>query len=322
MHKFPSALPNDETLTRVLSSCLSNRSDLTTLTVTERKWNPYESAAPSEIVTCRLSSGDTLQLFCKYAAGSEHVVDHRGGTEREAQVYRHVIGPLGLRPRFFGSHFDPDSGETWLFVEYLGDQLRMFMGPQPESMQRSARWIGKFHRTNEGRLRNKELGFLPRYDSDYYVSWANKTLQFCREDLSKLTWLPDVCRYGSELLAMLPERPQTIIHAEYYPKNILLMDTDVCPIDWESAAIGAGEIDLASLTQQWSPELVIEGERNYQSARWSDSDSSGFREALIAARLYWAFKWIVITPECGDDANAQPWLDELHALGQTENIIA
>ena len=47
-----------------------------------------------------------------------------------------------------------------------------------------------------------------------------------------------------------------MIHGEYYPHNILFQSGVVRPVDWETAALAPGEIDLATLCEGWPPEEI------------------------------------------------------------------
>ena len=71
-----------------------------------------------------------------------------------------------------------------------------------------------------------------------------------------------------ERASELTSAPQTIIHGEYYPKNILVREGEIFPVDWESAAVAAGEIDLASLTEGWPEEDKRVCQAEYCAARW------------------------------------------------------
>jgi len=66
----------------------------------------------------------------------------------------------------------------------------------------------------------------------------------------------------------------------------------VLPVDWETAAIGPGEIDLAVFTFDWDLDELPDLERMYVEARWGGSPPAEFAETLIAARLYVSFHWI------------------------------
>src|SRR5262249_32669584 len=71
----------------------------------------------------------------------------------------------------------------------------------------------------------------------------------------------------------------------------------VYPIDWESAAVAAGEIDLASLTEGWPAWYAVQYERVYREARWPSGAPADFERRLAAARVYLAFRWLANKPD-------------------------
>src|SRR5437868_4658197 len=99
-----SKFPDLETLTAGLTFVLNSSGfDDRQLTVRDREPNIYSSGCPSEIVTCRLSNGSELRLFCKYGADARiGTGENRLGVEPwsdvpyEVEVYRHVLQPSEL----------------------------------------------------------------------------------------------------------------------------------------------------------------------------------------------------------------------------------
>ena len=90
---------------------------------------------------------------------------------------------------------------------------------------------------------------------------------------------------------LLVEGSLTVIHGEYYPDNVLVRETVVHPVDWQTAAVAAGEIDLAALTERWPRGVAEQCENAYRRARWGDRTPASFHETLLAARLYLHFRW-------------------------------
>ncbi len=84
----------------------------------------------------------------------------------------------------------------------------------------------------------------------------------------------------------------TVIHGEYYPLNILVRRGVIYPIDWESAAVAAGEIDLASLTEGWPDGSARACEQVYGQTRWPGGAPRDFPRRLEAARLYLGWRWL------------------------------
>ena len=267
--------------------------------VSDRKPNLYASTCQSEIVTCRLDHGVKLKLFCKYEISPEYEsFGHRGGITYEAEVYRQVLHPLNAStPKFYGSYKDVNAGWTCLILGYLEKGVRFTKSSDPDVVSQVGRWIAEFHRQNEIYLPKVANPKLYIYDEKYYIGWSRRTLKHSRYLHQKFPWLPTLCRQFEEYAGILLSAPQTIIHGEYYPKNILYREGVVYPVDWESCAIAAGEIDLASLTAGWDLEIVKKIELEYEKCRWPDRSPNDFQKVLDAARLYWLFRWLGDRPD-------------------------
>lgn len=289
-------LPNLRTLTVGLTSVLrSHGSTNNQVTILGREFNIYASSFPSEIVTCRVDDGSELRLFCKYAAAHNHnAYGHRGGVAYEAAVYRHLLRPSqASTATFYGSYTDRSTGATWLILEHLDKTLRVSHTPEPaDSMNAAARWIGRFHSITKERFSHAPMPFVNRYDAEYYLGWARRTSLFAGHWHQHYPCLTSLCERFEELALLLLSAPPLLIHGEYYSSNILFRNEIVYPVDWESAAIAAGEIDLASLTEGWPVEIVRQCEREYQLARWPEGSPAEFEQTLTAARLYLHFRWL------------------------------
>lgn len=300
------------------------------MTVLDRTRNTYASSFPSEIVTCRLADGRERALFCKYGQG--HVTSghgHRGGAPYEAQVYRHVLAPLGFSvPALLGAHLDEASGETWEIFEYLEGALRIDEMEDPVGVTRAARWIGRFHAANESRATDPSLAFLNRYTTNYYAGWPRRTAEFAGPLRDRFPWLAEVCRRAEVAVARLAELPATVIHGEYTVHNVLARGQSVYPLDWESAAIAPGEVDLAALADFWPPDLVRGWEREYRQARWPGSASAGgdfgpadFERRLDTARLYWHFRWLGDRPEWTTRERAFPRFEAVRRIAERMGLV-
>jgi aminoglycoside/choline kinase family phosphotransferase len=91
---------------------------------------------------------------------------------------------------------------------------------------------------------------------------------------------------------LLADEP-VFIHGELYPENVMVADDRICVVDWQSAAIGPGVIDLASLTEgHWQADLVRDCREAYLRARWPDVEHATIEDALETAQLYWALRWL------------------------------
>src|SRR5881628_2918170 len=258
-------LPETETLAAALASVVGAKRRSSVTIVNRQPIVPFMTF-PAEIVTCRLARGNELKLFCKYEAGRNHnAYGHRGGVAYEAEVHRRVLQPMRTTtPKYFGAWKDPVTADTWLVLAYLEDgrllrdvHLDLSAELQPTEMGLAARWIGKFHAATAKKLANQALAFLNRYDAGYYLGWARRSCELAGKLHQKFPWLARLCQRAEEILTALFAAPPTVIHGEYYQNNILIRERIVCPSDWESAAIAAGEIDLAALTEgSWAADIV------------------------------------------------------------------
>lgn len=281
----------------------------------------FTSTYPSEIVTCRANHEEELKLYCKYMAktgGSSF--GHRGGLAYETEVYRRVLEPLALsRPKFYGAYEDSMSGDCGLILEYLEGSLRVPKGPQPESILLAAEWIGRFHAANEARL--SAVSFLNRYDSNYYAGWVRRTSRFSRGQFRRFPWLTLLCERFEEFIGILLSSPLTVIHGEYYPHNVLVRSGVIYPIDWESAAIAAGEIDLATLTEAWDDELIRQCARAYRQSRCGGGSSPEFERRFAAARLYLSFRWLGERPDWTAGNRNVFYFEQLRSAGEELGLV-
>jgi hypothetical protein len=279
----------------------------------ERRPNVYGSTFPSELIACRIG-GREYRLFCKYSGG---VLDHhrryghRGGVGYEAAVYRAVLSQVGLpAARFYGAHVDGATGETWMFLEDLGPLPRAHRSHDPGAMGHAARWAGAFHAAAEGLAAKLGGTLLRRYDTHYYRGWCERTAAFARPFRDEFPWLTRLCeRFPAVAPHYLLAEPATVIHGEYYPANVLWRaDGTVIPVDWESAVVAAGEIDLASLTENWPEAATQHCAAEYARARWpGGATPPKFDATLDAARVYLHLRWLGYDPTKTAESARNRW---------------
>ena len=166
------------------------------------------------------------------------------------------------------------------------------------------------------------MAFLKRYDPRYYRGWAQRTLEFSRPLHPRFPWLIRLCK-SEEWFAPLLASPPTVIHGEFYAKTVLVRDQSVFMVDWESAAIAAGEIDLAALTEgkHWPEIVVSQCESAYINARWPEGAPSNFEETLDAAKIYLHFRWLGERPDWTVRGKNLSRFDYLHATAQRLGLI-
>jgi hypothetical protein len=315
-------LPDAQTLTAGLTAALGGEGLAgDPVTVLGREPNPYASTFASEIVTCRWPDGTERRLFCKYGAGADRGVHgHKGGVPYEARVYRFLLGPLQAGvPALYGAYTEGGTGRTWLICDYLGGSDLLHR--EPAALARAARWIARFHSLSAARVRQAPLPFLNTYTTAYYLGWAHRTSCFAEGLRDRFPWLSRLCDHFEEATAVLLAPPLPVIHGEYYPGNILLHGGRIYPVDWESAAVAAGEIDLASLTERWSEAVARACEAEYRRVRWPGGAPADFGRRLAAARLYLAFRWLGERSDWTTDDSVAWRFEELRAAGERMELI-
>jgi Phosphotransferase enzyme family len=270
---------------------------------------------PKEVVRVRTEPGASpASLFMKYENGfhREHLRD-RGGVPYEARVYRDVLGPAGFARDVFLGAAEGADGRVWLVLAYLEDGVRIMKVPDGRAMVEAAGWVGRLHRAFEGRDDGTlDSPWLLRYDAVRLRSWATlaaSAVRRARKRDSSVEGL--IARFRADGVDLLV-RSSTLIHGEYYPKNVLLAGGRIHPVDWESAAVGPGEIDLAMLTDGWPTALAGECTARYAAARWPEGVPSEFGSRLHWARVCTQLRWLA---EQGFDADR---LHELRTLARAE----
>lgn len=296
------------------------------VTILHRSPSDYQSTFPCEIIVCRLADGEERSVFCKHGTSYETLTyGHKNGVAYEAAVYREVLQYLPLTmPRFYGDFTDPARGETWLVIEYLSNCARLSLASDSETaMAQSAKWIAEFHARNGTQFRQDSVPFLQAYDREYFLGWARRTAQFGAPLEKRYPWLSQLCVGFEEVADLLLRAPRTMIHGEYYPGNILIRGGSAYPVDWESAAVGAGEIDLASLIEGWSPEFVRRCVAEYQKARWPDGGvPTDFDRLLDSASLYLILRWTGERQEWTTGGGSTWLFEQLRSLGERLGIVA
>ncbi|MEO7251006.1 MAG: aminoglycoside phosphotransferase family protein [Arenimonas sp.] len=306
--RAPREVPTDDALASALIGACG-----TGVQLLSRQQNAYSSTFVSEILDARWPGGTVRRLLAKYEFNRfEDVGGHRGGPAYESRVYSSVLPSVDLtRPAFHGALDRGSEGGTWLFLEFLEAAKRPDDLSSPvEALRGAARWIAHFHESAP------RADFLQRYDASYYGKWAARTSQFARPWLDRFGWLEPLLERAPDLLEQLTGAATTVIHGEFTPHNLLVRDGAIFPVDWESAAIGAGEIDLAALSDGWPSEIVAACEREYVAARWPLGAPNDFGRRLALARLYWALRWI------GNSSEAFPAMFRAHHRIQALEPIA
>lgn len=279
----------------------------------ERRPSEYRSTAALDELAVRLEDGTRLELLLKDLGSGARLGRPGGGKprgildpRREIELYRNVLEPMDIgTAAFFGSVEEPEQGRYWLFIEKVKG-VELFQVGDFAVWESVARWLARFHaRWADGTRPPIDPGRLVVYDAAFYRRWISRARTFVLESLGasvhqRRALLALSARY-ERVVERLVAQPSTLIHGEFYPSNILVRRTgakeNVCPIDWETAAIGPGLVDLAALTSgKWGDEERQRLEAAYhQALRQQGVAVRGprrFREDLDYCRLHVAVQWL------------------------------
>ncbi len=310
--------PDSGTLLKNLSAMMG--SDMIPIEIISRENFIESSTFPVEIVTCKTSKGKYINLFCKYQGGmGPNNYGHRGGLEYEAKIYQHVLERTPVNKiKYFGQIRLSGNGDLLLVIEYLGESLRMFYSNDHDIMNKAAAWAGNFHNFHESNAPD----FVKVYDKEYYYLWSERFKNSTKDYYKKFPWLKEITYYFEDNVEYLINCDQTIVHGEFYPMNLLFKDGIIYPVDWESAAVAPGEIDLASLIEGWDYEDVEKYKDAYKKVRWPVGifSQEEFEKRLLLAQIYFYFWWWPENSEKLNSIDSDP-LKKIYRLSKKAGVI-
>jgi aminoglycoside phosphotransferase (APT) family kinase protein len=249
-------------------------------------------------------------VYCKHGPpidGTRHAAyGHRGGLGREAAVYSYVLEPLGVSTaRCIGFRHDDLTDADWLVLEFLEGATPLLQSRRSRSLDRASAWLGSFHGATEGLWPDLLLSGIPFRDAEWYQGWMDRTAGWAGALHLRYPWLAAACR-REDLYEPLLTAAHSVVHGEFTPANVLLRDGEIYPVDWESAALAPGELDLAFFTLGWPGRLRRRVETAYARRRWPGGPPATFEPTLRAARIHACFRVLGDSPmgPSADDARA------------------
>lgn len=300
---------SDEDLARSLTETLGRA--VASLT---RRSLPYRSSFAIEVVEVHAHNRETLAIVFKdvgpgalsheaVAAKPAFMLD----PEREVIVYREILDRASLgTPALLGSVLDPTAERYWLFLE-LVDGEPLWNIAAMEAWEEAARWLARLH----ARRPVPASAALLHYDASWYEVWLRRACAVAPAALET------AARVHPRAVERLTALPSGLLHGEFYASNVLIAgDADehrVCAVDWETAGIGPGVLDLAALTAGgWAADQRERLALAYHGA-WSEAGGGGSMSdllaALVCARLQVALQWIGWSSDWRPPSeHAQDWL--------------
>jgi phosphotransferase family enzyme len=224
---------------------------------------------------------------------------------RELQVYQFILsaerfGTLQL----YAHRWEPEHGRIWVFLEDGGRAL-LRNSLDLANWTAAARWAARFHAATRD-LPAAHTNFLPSYDEAHYRHCARRVERILLDvegverallERGLAVFLQDIAR----LVAL----PRCVIHGQFFGQNILLRrgvastGTTARPvvIDWETAAMGPGYFDLASLSAgKWSEDqrqaMWAAYFEQYQAETGERLDGEMWRQDLRRVALYLCLEWL------------------------------
>ena len=321
-----------DVLNAALSETLGRRCRVRKL---DRRYSDYYSSYVMEELDVVLDDGQRIELTFKNLS-RDAMLEGAVKTKpfflynpmREIDAYRKVLAAYDLgTPKFYGTFIDSTAEQYWLFIERVPGTLLWQFGDD-EAWQHVASWLRRMHTTlllDRQSRTPAEASRFRIYNAEYYWQWMNRAEAFLyrtaertgRDAVEKINWIADRFHPVVDRLIRLPV---TLIHGEFYPSNVLMKrdadGTRVCPVDWETAAIGPGLIDLAALTSgNWTEEQRVAMAMAYFSGAGTAGDdpsaSAEFLVDLDFCNLFMAIQWLGWSPDWEPPPeHAQNWLTE------------
>jgi len=304
-------LPDGASVVAAVTPLVAAATDRAAVTLVARRPNPCFSTAPTEIITLDVPKRGHVELFLKYDRGSIDPEPRcRHGLAYCGQAYASLVRRTALpHVACLGLVEVGSPPHALLVFEYLAGALRVNETADESGVIAAAEWCGRLHAWGVGAVDDPAVAFLVRYDLDYYREWAKRARTLAAALGPVPPWLARFCSEFESLAVALAAAERTTIHGEFGPQNVLWRDSVVYPVDWESAAIGPGVIDLATLLFAWPADVVHRGVAAYWRARGAAAAST-FAATFAAATAYTALRWLP-EPEGHDDPR---WHDALARL--------
>jgi aminoglycoside phosphotransferase (APT) family kinase protein len=222
-------------------------------------------------------------------------------SRQELKVYQSILSKLHLgTPDFYAVRWEPEQGLFWLFIEDAGSS-RLRDSRNLARWVSAIQWAARFHVTTRN-LPEDQLSFLPRFTRDRYVQCAERVRGILPDLASRDREIVEQSLHRFEsIIEKLEGLPQSIIHGQYFGRNIMLRHGDpdrlIAVIDWETAAVGPSAYDLVSLTAgKWTDEQRRTLRRayfeEYQTNLNLALDWESFNASLHDVELYQAMEWL------------------------------
>ncbi len=306
-----------------------------------RRISSYASSCPICNLEVELIGGLRLELVFKNLSPDAELAAAQNvrpgflySPMREIDTYRTLLQGQGLgTATCYGAFVCAERRQYWLFLERVSGPLLWQRG-RLDSWKQAARWLGCLQTAvgaDPPSSHPAAWNHLLRHDEAFFLQWLTRAERFLRSVPTSHP-KPARRRFGrvaeryETVIQRLLQLPAAFTHGEFYPSNILLRavenGTQICPIDWELAALGPATMDLAALAAgNWEESekrsLVTAYRETLETGSGRAPSVSDLMEALALCQLHlavqmlgWAADWS--PPE----HQAWNWLDTACRLSE------
>lgn len=220
--------------------------------------------------------------------------------QRESRFFDELAPTCAARvPRCFANVADPDHDRWLLLLADAGDTTAASQATGATRTQADAAVteIAALHRSLEGR---RPAEWLPGFDRGPFTMLEAAVCSAVEPFLDRFGHLlapggADLLRrFAPRLAAWAEDRrsePLTLVHADYRLDNLIIDAADqVTIVDWQTALIGHGAMDVASLL---ATSLTVEDRRRWEDdllARYAEATGHTVQHVRLGVRqhlLWW-----------------------------------
>lgn len=293
----------------------------------------YVSSFAIEALDVQLENGERLELLLKdLNAASDTAQQVKPAfvrdPMREIEVYRRILPQSAQRtPKCYGALAEPARSRYLLLLENVAG-LELYHVGEFQVWEHVARRLAHLHNEFAARVSALDpMTHLLRYDHAFYTTWMQRALEFAKDDAAER--LAALSRNYETVIERLLRLPRTLIHGEFYASNVLVEPTmrglQMCPVDWEMAALAPGLMDVAALAAgNWTEEQKKRMVRAYYAESVLNRTLSEDKvlNAFDDCRLHQAVQWLGWARDWdAPPEHAHNWLSDAFTLAEQRGLL-
>ena len=291
----------------------------------------YASSATLLNVHITFADGEHTRVVYKLGGPDAQTPAARGvkpeflsDSGREAWMYESVLALDGVAdaPRLLATGCDRN-GARWLLLEWAGSRDLSQVGARSVWCE-AASQLARLHVWGESRVDSLSRGSPVRWDdARLHLVWAHRARRHLAAHTSAWSTrdpLRPLWRRYRLVADFLAAMPKTLVHGDFNASNVLVTRSAagnrIRIIDWETAGVGPGLLDLASLVSGRLPvrhraAMVAAYRANLGGSRLGTLSEGDFDQALSSCRLAMAVQWLGWSPGWSPPpAHAHDWRRE------------